>query len=283
MLRIAFFVFGVAMAATANAASPSTCPAGATPLVILGSFHMEGSTEDLVSHSPADVTTPRRQAEIQALVAQLAAFRPTKVAIESSRISTYWNDRYAEWRKAKGALGSNEIEQVGFRLADAAGLERLSPVDYPMWMDGTTAAERHEPKPAAPSAAPAVEPDTEFSTAIRRQLETDDARLASGTIADFLTYLNSPARAVVNHRWDVMTNLAPGAGTSMYETTDYATNWYKRNLRIYTNLVDIAGPGERILLLIGAGHAHLLGQLAADDTRFCVTTVAELLASTTGR
>lgn len=287
MARIASFIFGVAVATAANAASPATCPAGATPLVILGSFHMEGSSEDLVSHSPADVTTPRRQAEIQALVAALAAFQPTKVAIESSRTSTHWNDRYAEWRKARGALGANEIEQVGFRLADAAGLARLSPVDYPMWMDGTTAAERHEPKPAiaaapAPSPAPAVEADTELSAAIRRQLEADNARLAAGTIADFLAYLNSPARAVVNHRWDVMTNLAPGAGTSMYETTDYATNWYKRNLRIYTNLVDIAGPGERILLLIGAGHAHLLGQLAADDTRFCVTPVARLLAATTG-
>lgn len=278
MLRIAFLVLGVAVATAANAASPSTCPAGATPLVILGSFHMEGSREDLVSHSPADVTTPRRQAEIQAAVAQLAAFRPTKVAIESSRTSTYWNDRYAEWRKGNGALGANEIEQVGFRLAKAAGLERLSPVDYPMWMDGTTAAERHDPKPAMPAA----EPESELTAAVRRQLEADDARLAGTTIADFLAYLNSPARAVVNHRWDVMTNLAPGAGTSMYETTDYATNWYKRNLRIYTNLVDIAGPGERILLLIGAGHAHLLGQLAADDTRFCVTPVAELLAATTG-
>ena len=282
MLRIAFFVFGVAMAATTNAAPSSTCAAGATPLVILGSFHMEGSSEDLVSRSPADVTTPRRQAEIQGLVAQLAAFRPTQVAIESSRTGTYWNDRYAEWRKARGALGSNEIEQVGFRLADAAGLARLSPVDYPMWMDGTTAAERHEPKPAMAAAPAAAAPESEFTAAVRRQLEADDARLAAGTVADFLAYLNSPARAVVNHRWDVMTNLAPGADTSMYETTDYATNWYKRNLRIYTNLVDIAGPGERILLLIGAGHAHLLGQLAADDTRFCVTSVAELLASPTG-
>ena len=85
---------------------------------------------------------------------RLAEFRPTRVAVESSRISNYWNDRYAAWRKARDALGFNEIEQVGFRLADRMGLAALSPVDYPMWMDGTTAADRHEPPPQPASAAP---------------------------------------------------------------------------------------------------------------------------------
>ncbi len=276
MIRALFVAFGIAMAAASQAAPPASCPADRTALVILGSFHMEGSSEDLVSHAPGDVTTPQRQAEVEDLVRRLAAFKPTKVAIESSRISTTWNDRYAAWRQAKGALGANEIEQVGFRLADAAGLAALSPVDYPMWMDGTTAAERHEPKPAAAS-APAGETDSDLTRAVKRQLEIDDAKLRGGTIADFLVYLNSPERAAASHRWDVLSNLAPGTGTSMYETTDYATNWYKRNLRIYTNLVDIAGPGERIVLLIGAGHSHLLGQLAADDPRFCLVTVAEAL------
>jgi hypothetical protein len=276
MIRAFFVVLGVALASISEASAPVSCPADRAMLVILGSFHMEGSSEDLVSHSPADVTTPKRQAEIEDLVHRLALIKPTKVAIESSRTSTAWNDRYAGWRKARGALGANEIEQLGFRLADAAGLASLSPVDYPMWMDGTTAAERHDPRPA-PTAAAAPEAESELTRAVKLQLAVDDARLAAGTIAEYLAYLNSPERATLNHRWDVISNLAPGSGTSMYETTDYATNWYKRNLRIYTNLVDIAGPGERIVLVIGAGHAHLLGQLAADDPRFCLVPVPAAL------
>lgn len=270
-LGVAAFIFGVSGAAGAG----ETCPDGATPLLILGTFHMEGSDQDAVKSKPDDMTTPRRQREIEDLVKMLAAFRPTKVAIESSRISTYWNDRYTAWRRERGALGANEIEQVGFRLADAVGLAALSPVDYPMWMDGTAAIDRHEPAPqAAPAAAPAPSP---LLADLQVQVAADLDRLSKTTVSDYLTYLNSPGRAVLNHRWDVLSNLAPGTGTSMYETTDYATNWYKRNLRIYTNLVDIAGPGERIVLLIGAGHSHLLGQLAADDPRFCLVTVAEAL------
>ena len=141
------------------------------------------------------VSRPAFSQQAPGFAGQLARIEPTKVAIESSRVSSTWNDRYAAWRKARGALGANEIEQVGFRLADAAGLAALSPVDYPMWMDGTTAAERHDPKPA-PVAVAAPEAEPELTRAVKRQLAVDDARLAAGTISEYLAYLNSPGRAV---------------------------------------------------------------------------------------
>lgn len=274
-------VSGMLALASVPAFAASECPADRTPLMILGTFHFAGSSEDAVSSRPDDMTTPARQAELEQLVGRLAEFRPTKVAIESSRISIYWNDRYAAWRRDRGALGSNEIEQIGFRLADRAGLAALSPVDYPMWMDGTTAADRHQPPPApAPAAAPATAvEESPLLADVRAQVAADEQLLRRSTISDYLVYLNRPERAVLNHRWDVLSNLAPAAGTAMYETTDHATNWYKRNLRIYTNLVAISGPQERLLLVIGAGHTHLLTGLAAADPRFCLVTVEEYLAA----
>jgi hypothetical protein len=276
-LGIAAFNFGL----PAGASAAGDCVSGGTPLLILGTFHMEGSDQDAVKSKPDDMTTAHRQREIADLVQRLSAFRPTRVAVESSRISTYWNEHYAAWRKDHGALGANEIEQVGFRVADAAGLAALSPVDYPMWMDGTAAIDRHEPAPASVPAADA--PASPLLAGIEAQVAADNAKLRDSTVAEYLVYLNSPQRAVQNQRWDVLSNLAPGTGTSMYETTDYATNWYKRNLRIYTNLVDIAGPSERILLIIGAGHKHLLEGLAADDPRFCLTSVESVLGGTSGK
>lgn len=277
-MRRSFTAAALVLTALAAQAAPGgDCAADRTPLLIIGTFHMEGSTADLVNQAPADMSTPRRQAEIEALVARLAAFRPTRVAVESSRISNYWNDRYAAWRETRDALGFNEIEQVGFRLADRMGLAALSPVDYPMWMDGTTAAERHQPPPLPEAAKASEGAESPLLTEVRAQVAADDRVLAGGTVTEFLAYLNRPERAVVNHRWDVISNLAPGPGTAMYETTDHATNWYKRNLRIYTNLVAISGPGERVLFLVGAGHAHILNGIAATDPRFCLVPASEFL------
>jgi hypothetical protein len=275
MRRLATLSALVLVALSAQAAENADCPADRTPLLILGTFHMDGSKEDLVNPAPADMSTPRRQAEIEALVQRLAEFRPTRVAIESSRISNYWNDRYAAWRKTRDGLGFNEIEQIGFRLADRTGLAALSPVDFPMWMDGTTAIERHEPPPQPASATPAAE--SPLMDSVRAQVAADDRVLEAGTVSEFLAYLNRPERAVQNHRWDVISNLAPGKGTSLYETTDHATNWYKRNLRIYTNVAAISGPGERVLLLIGAGHAHVLNGIAETDPRFCLVPATAFL------
>jgi len=271
-------VAALVLAALSAQASPGgDCPADRTPLLVVGTFHMEGSSADFVNMAPADMSSPRRQAQIEALVTRLAAFRPTRVAVESSRISNYWNDRYTAWRETRDALGFNEIEQVGFRLADRMGLAALSPVDYPMWMDGTTAADRHQP-PQAEAATKVEEAESPLLMEVRAQVAADDRVLAEGTVTEFLAYLNRPERAVMNHRWDVISNLAPGPGTAMYETTDLATNWYKRNLRIYTNLVAISGPGERVLFLVGAGHAHILNDIAATDPRFCLVPATAFLA-----
>lgn len=270
----------VTIAAEAPGREPAqACTPGAVPLLIVGSFHMAGSTQDAVQRSPADMTTPARRAELGALVQSLSRFGPTRVAIESSRISTWWNDRYAAWPQGAPPPGTNEIELLAFPLARAAKLAALSPVDYPMWMDGTQAIDRQEPRAggAPASAVGAGPPPSALLADVAQQVAADDTHLRTHTVGEHLAWLNAPERARASQRWDVLSNLAPASGTARYETTDLATNWYKRNLRLYTNLVDLAAPGERILLLIGAGHVHLLRGLAQDDPRFCLAELGGYL------
>src|SRR4029077_1378580 len=97
-----------------------------------------------------------------------------------------------------------------------------------------------------------------------------ERKLASSTISEFLAYINSPEEASRHHRWDVLSNLEPGDGVSLYENTDLAVNWYKRNLRIFTNILEAAGRGDRVLLLIGAGHSRILSDLAREHPRTCL-------------
>src|SRR5690606_25934456 len=59
---------------------------------------------------------------------------------------------------------------------------------------------------------------------------------------------------------------------SDYAGADMTGNWYHRNIRIYANILRSCEPGDRLLLLIGAGHiAPLLhffetsGEFVVDD------------------
>jgi hypothetical protein len=258
------------------AADAPACPAGKRALLILGSFHMQSSGEDSVNRND-DVSSPARQAEIADLVEKLARYQPTKVAVESARNSTVWNDRYRQWLDGTRPLGMNEIEQIGFRLVKRLALSGLTPVDYPMWMSGLTPIERHEPKQTgkAKEVAPS-EPDPLLEE-VKAEVARHVAHLASHTVAQHLAYLNEPRRAAMSHRWDVLSNIRPGDGVSLYEKSDLASNWYKRNLRIFTNVLDASAPGDRILLIIGSSHTKILSDWAADHPDVCLVPAARYL------
>ena len=67
-----------------------------------------------------------------------------------------------------------------------------------------------------------------------------------------------------NHRFYYY--LAQVGTASDPKGVDVLAGWYKRNLLIYGNLVRlIDSPSERILLLIGQGHAKLLSEYIAES------------------
>ena len=58
--------------ATVQAAS---CPASATPVLLLGTWHMDNPGKDMLNLKTDDVLAPQRQKEIEDLVNHLAKFR----------------------------------------------------------------------------------------------------------------------------------------------------------------------------------------------------------------
>jgi hypothetical protein len=63
-----------------------------------------------------------------------------------------------------------------------------------------------------------------------------------------------------------------------YPGADLVSRWYNRNLHITTNVARLSeGPGERILVLIGAGHGKLLRQFLGEMPGFEVVDCSEYL------
>lgn len=280
---IASLLLTLAVAPFAVAQTAEQCPAGKVPILILGAYHMDSPGLDAVNMHVDDVLAPKRQQEIEQLVERLAKFAPTKVAIEAPRWSRATNERYKQFLAGTGTLTPNEIDQVAFRLAKKRNLPQITPVDYPMWMNGVTPIEQHNPKPKPSAAKPAaaaheeVEDDSPVMREVRAEVAKNEQVLAASTISDYLAYINSPEQAAMHHRWDVLSNLEPGDGPSLYANTDLATNWYKRNLRIFTNLLEATEPGDRVLLLIGVGHNRILRELASEHPTYCLVDAVAYL------
>lgn len=221
------------------------------PVMIVGLSHF-ASHEDLHNSKLADIMSPEHQREIREIVRNLARFHPTKVMIEQPYGDAKIVRQYRRYLKGRFMLGTNEVYQLGFRLAAISGNKSIYPIDtntdFPFDFDGVKASAARHGQTAILSAA-----EAHVSQLIQRTNELEQ----HGTIGDLLHYLNTPAALDANASWYMYVDRI-GSGKD-YAGADLVAYWYARNLYIYANVMrSIDSPHDRALILLGAGHAAQL-------------------------
>ncbi len=248
----------------------TSCGDKSAQLMILGTYHMDNPRLDAKNLEADDVLLPKRQREIAELIEKLVRFNPTKIAVEAPYSDkSIWNDRYKQFLAGERKLSRNEIEQIGFQLAKRLNHETIYPIDYPMFMSGLRYDEVEFPKPK-----PAPSPTAGIGEAKKPEpppLSEGDLLLRRSTVTEFILFMNDPERARKDHGDNYLQQLLPNDNPAIYESADRITNWYKRELRIFANLNRITQfPGDRVLLIIGAGHLAIQRNFALDSPQFCL-------------
>lgn len=246
---------------------PAPPEASHAKLMILGTFHFDDAGLD--GYKPKyrlDILSSKRQSEISALLEALARYRPNKIAVE-------WRVEHqtaldAEFKKYlagnEASVGSNEIYQLGFRLARRLNHERVYAIDAP----------ERGLLPVAPTTeelirrakAGAQNDLIERGTAWLKWFDDldlwEDEVKTKQTLIEHLRLLNRPDY----QRWQLGRYLVAQfevGGGGDYTGADWRTGWYNRNLRIFSNLLRLrSSSSDRILVIIGAGHVPLLLQMA---------------------
>jgi hypothetical protein len=274
-VRRALFGGAVILFASSVAAAqvaPSRLPADrldGPPLaevLVLGIYHMGNPGRDIFNLKADDVLAPKRQAEIREVLAVLARFRPTKIAIEANSNSPKIK-QYQDYLAGKYELGRDERDQIGFRLGKELNLPKIYGIDQ----------EGDFPFPAVQDYAKAHGRDKELESLmaqVGKMVQDDNEFLKSHSVLQMLLRTNSSDA--------VRRGLA---GYAMYahfgEEFDYAgaellTQWYQRNLRIFAHLLNIIEPGDRVLVIYGSGHLGLLRQNVQADPTLTLRTLEEL-------
>lgn len=102
-------------------------------VMILGTFHFnDGGHDAFKPRFTVDIRSVKRQTEVGELVALLAKFKPTKVAIESMPQRQKFHDSlYTEFINKRYAPGENETYQVSYRLAALMRHKKVYNIDAP--------------------------------------------------------------------------------------------------------------------------------------------------------
>lgn len=221
-------------------------------VMILGTYHFANPGLDVVKTEVADILSTDKQAEVEEIVEALASFRPTKVAVEVRPPSRVRLDSlYRAYRGGNLELDRNEVQQLGFRIAARLGHERVYGVDH----------EGHFPFGAMMEYA--EEHDPAFVAWVNERLAAIGAesnrQQHENTVVEILRMLNDPAKLAEDH--GLYTEFAGVGAGDTYVGADLLAGWYERNIRTFADLRALGRPGERVLVIIGAGHAPILREL----------------------
>jgi hypothetical protein len=234
-------------------------------VLVLGVYHMANRGHDIYNMRADDVLAPTRQAEIMQLTEVLKRFNPTKIAVEADLFgptNPTTNERpkqYADYLAGKHELSRDEIEQIGFRLAKELGLKTIYPVNadydfpYQRLVDYAKANSRSQ------------ELD-ETMGGFDGQVKAQGEYLASHTVLETLLYMNTDQKTAQDV--GLYYRLAHFGEPGDWAGADLLSDWFRRNLRIYSNVMRLVdSPSERILVIFGAGHlAWLRRDFESDPT-----------------
>lgn len=236
-----------------------------TRVLVLGVFHFDYPNLDALKveeKDQADVLSASRQNEMNQLLDYLQKFKPTKIAIEAH------DDSFTKALKAYDVNNplSNRDEryQLGVKLAHAMSFDTLYPLDaYALLQE----LESENPKLVADLWKDYDwQSDSKLDSLKRNWFEYQTELLKTTSLLDYLKYINTQE----SHHYGYGTYLVDDFKLGEFQGADnLSTYWYNRNLRIFRKIQNMTeGPDDRILVIIGNGHAALLRQFLSYSPEF---------------
>ncbi len=257
----------VAVLLITSAAAQSARPD--VEIMILGTFHFTGGGSDEVNAEVDDFLAPARQAEIVQVIERLAAYAPDKIMLEMRpEDEGEFNAKYKAYLAGKHALSVNERQQLGMRLAARLNHSRLYGIDFWNSLD-------YRPALAAAEALN----------------QSHLTRERDAVIDEIIERVNSQ-KGLPLKQWLMQLN-APGFGSDHYSYLTIAQmgtvqepqgalqiiKWWERNLVMFARTAQYAEPGEKILIIVGAGHKHLLHQFFEEARGFKLISPLDYLSA----
>lgn len=244
-----------------------------TKVYLLGTFHFAQTGDEY------DIRSKEHQESIQELVGHLTAIQPNKIFVERQAEYEFQNrvdSLYQAYRKTDRLPGKNEIFELGFRTAKKMNHNQVYQCDHPgrygyLLQEAVEYAEKNGQQAILDLEAPGT---------IERldNLINEDSIMQNETLLNYIRFLNSDQVMQSSHAYYV-SNLPQLGSTDYYNYDDDFTllgaevvaDWYRRNIMIYTKIINQVDESDAvILLIIGGDHVPILNQLFQDNPFFQV-------------
>ncbi|MGH9947178.1 MAG: DUF5694 domain-containing protein [Pyrinomonadaceae bacterium] len=230
-------------------------------ILILGTYHMNNPGRDVLNVNWDDMLSTKRQREIIKFVSLLKRFQPTKIAIEVPAGTASLDEKYNKYLRGEYQLTRNETDQLGLRLAKLMRLPTVYGVDDDSNSVGIGQvfdfAKAHDQQALV---------DKAFEIPKLQNVEMTKM-MQTATVTEIFKFINDPQRT--DKGLQAYMGMLHVGKDKEYPGVFAATEWYSRNLTIFTNIMRITeSKNDRILVIFGVGHTKILQQLIKDSGEY---------------
>lgn len=243
-----------------------------TKILLIGTIHFETPHLDTFELKTDDFLAPKRQKELEELTEILKRTNADKVMIEKPLNQQKQIDSlYNAYSQNKYTLTVSEREQIGFRLAKKLNLKHINSVDifYGMKHDSlvsVTAKEKNQLYLLKELGTTANNLKLEFDNVVKRN-----------SITEVLKYINTKELLQKNLSLYLKYIAKIGAGEN-YIGAESVSDWYLRNLAIYSNIITQINDNDKyVILIFGQGHIPVLKHLLQNNDDFEVVELNSVL------
>jgi hypothetical protein len=258
------FVFSILLTSAAGAQHEPPAQ-----VMVVGTYHMANPGQDLHNMEADDVLQPERQAQIHVVVDALANFEPSLVAVEWPADVT--DERYRRYLADELEPSRNEVVQLGFRLAERAGLDRVHGVD----VEGAFPFVAVQEWAQANGRADELKA---LNAEVAKRVKELQAMQATHSVAELLRANNTPEHTTWGHGF-YMRMLEFGEGEEQ-PGAQLLSAWAARNYEICARLLQALEPGDRAVVFYGSGHNHYLRRCIIDTPGFELVEANDWLPAT---
>jgi Family of unknown function (DUF5694) len=252
----------------------TTKSAAPIEVMIVGAYHMGNPGLDVNNMKVDSVLTPEKQKQLVEAVNRLAKFKPNKIAVE--RIANKGDMTTADFDKftpASLTTDANEMTQIAYRLASQLGHKVVYAIDEQSETIDYFPYDKVEAFAKANNQDTLMEPGRVWGKRVTAEFEKAQK---SKTVRQLLLDINRPQRAIDEMRLVYYPFLTIGDQKSQVGA-ELNAGWYQRNAKIFAKLNFVAKPGDKVLVLFGAGHNYWLRHFVNEMPGYKLIDVTQYL------
>nr|WP_294785114.1 DUF5694 domain-containing protein [uncultured Flavobacterium sp.] len=240
-------------------------------VLLVGTFHYANPGLDVAQFKAFDIISEKSQKELESMSDKIKKFGPDKIFVEWEFSKQADLDKF--YNKKTDSLfknNKNEITQLALRTAKKLnhkklyGMNAYTSFPYDSLMMSMEKANQKD----------LMKRNNEST----KKFEKDhNERITKSSLQDMMLYYNTKQFENENIQWYL--EIANRAGNpDDFTGPSLVANWYKRNLIMYSLIQKLTeSTDNKIMILVGAGHAALIREYIAHDPTFELVELSSVL------